>query len=132
MIGMIAMYRRLYVAIFICKIKKTEDFIMTISYEIMLALVTGFSIITSMLTALAKKVLNIFKIKYASNAVVLVVAILVGAGGTMLYYVNAQIPLNALTSVYLAIMCIMNCMGAMLGYDKAKQMIMQLKEIRTK
>lgn len=105
---------------------------MTISYEIMLALVTGFSIITSMLTALAKKVLNIFKIKYASNAVVLVVAILVGAGGTMLYYVNAQIPLNALTSVYLAIMCIMNCMGAMLGYDKAKQMIMQLKEIRTK
>ncbi len=129
---MIAMYRRLYVAIFICKIKKTEDFIMTISYEIMLALVTGFSIITSMLTALAKKVLNIFKIKYASNAVVLVVAILVGAGGTMLYYVNAQIPLNALTSVYLAIMCIMNCMGAMLGYDKAKQMIMQLKEIRTK
>ena len=129
---MIAMYRKLYVAISICKFKKTEDSIMAISYEIMLALVTGFSIVTSALTELAKKVLDIFKVKYASNAVVLVVAILVGTGGTLLYYENAQIPLNALTSVYLAIMCIWNCLGAMFGYDKAKQMIMQLKEIRTK
>lgn len=132
MIGMIAMYRRLYVAIFICKIKKTEEGIMTFSFEIMLTMVTAFSIITSAVTAFAKMVLDTFKVKYASNIVVMIVAAVVGASGTMLYYVNAQIPLNALTSVYLAIMCIMNCMGAMLGYDKVKQMIMQLKEIRTK
>ncbi len=105
---------------------------MTISYENMLALVTAFSIITSVVTAFAKMVLDTCKVRYASNVVVLIVAILVGAGGTLLYYENAQIPLNALTSVYLAIMCLLNCMGAMLGYDKVKQMVTQLKEIRTK
>lgn len=98
--------------------------------EIMMLLVTVFSIITSELTALAKKVLDIFRVKYASNAVVLVVAVIVGAGGTILYYVNAQVPLNALTSVYLALMCVWNCLGAMFGYDKVKQMLVQLKEIR--
>ncbi len=75
-------------------------------------------------------VLDTCKIRYASNVVVLAVAILVGAGGTLLYYENVQIPLNALTSVYLAIMCLLNCMGAMLGYDKVKQMLIQLKDIK--
>lgn len=105
---------------------------MAISYETMLALVTAFSIITSLVTAFTKMVLDTCKVRYASNVVVLIVATLVGAGGTLLYYENAQIPLNALTSVYLAIMCLLNCMGAMLGYDKVKQMVTQLKEIRTK
>ena len=62
----------------------------------------------------------------------LAVAVIIGAGGTLLYYENYQIPLNALTSVYLAIMCIVNCMGAMLGYDKIKQMIEQLKAVGMK
>lgn len=105
---------------------------MTISYETMLVLVTAFSIITSTLTAFAKMVLDTCKVRYSSNVVVLVVATLVGAGGTLLYYENAQIPLNALTSVYLAIMCIWNCLGAMFGYDKVKQMLKQLKEIKMK
>lgn len=124
---MIAMYRKLYVAISICKFKKTEERIMTFSLEVMLALVTVFSIVTSLATQFVKMFLDTLKVSYASNIVVMVVAAVVGAGGTLLYYVNYQIPLNALTSVYLAIMCIMNCMGAMIGYDKVKQMLEQLE-----
>ena len=102
---------------------------MVLSFDVALALVTAFSIITSVVTQFAKMVLDTMKVRYASNIVVLVVAAIIGAGGTLLYYENYQIPLNALTSVYLAIMCIVNCMGAMLGYDKIKQMIEQLKAV---
>ncbi|MBD5631706.1 MAG: hypothetical protein HDP34_00550 [Clostridia bacterium] len=129
---MIAMYRKLYVAISICKFKKTEERIMTFSLEVMLALVTVFSIVTSLATQFVKMFLDTLKVSYASNIVVMVVAAVVGAGGTLLYYVNYQIPLNALTSVYLAIMCIMNCMGAMIGYDKVKQMLEQLEAVGKK
>lgn len=103
---------------------------MVFSFDAMIALITAFSIITSVLAQFAKKVLDTFKVKYASNVVVLAMAVAVGACGTALYYVNCQIPFNVLTSVYLAIMCLLNCIGAMLGYDKAKQMVMQLKETR--
>lgn len=129
---MIAMYRKLYVAISICKFKKTEERIMSFSLEVMLALVTVFSIVTSLATQFVKMFLDTLKVSYASNIVVMVVAAVVGAGGTLLYYVNYQIPMNALTSVYLAIMCIMNCMGAMIGYDKVKQMLEQLEAVGEK
>lgn len=103
---------------------------MVLSFDAMVALVTAFSIVTSLVAQLAKSVLDALKVKYASNAVVLVVAVVVGATGTLLYYENHQIPVNALTSVYLAIMCLLNAGGAMLGYDKVKQMIVQLQDIK--
>lgn len=102
---------------------------MVLSFDAMFALVTAFSIVTSLLAQAAKVFLDAIKVKYASNIVVMVVAVLVGTVGTSLYYVNHQIPFNALTSVYLAIMCILNCAGAMVGYDKVRQLITQLKEI---
>lgn len=102
---------------------------MTFSLEVMLTLITVFSIITSLVTQFVKMVLDTLRVEYASNIVVMIVSAVVGAGGTVLYYVNYQIPMNALTSVYLAIMCIMNCMGAMLGYDKVKQMLEQLRAV---
>ncbi|MCX4341342.1 MAG: hypothetical protein OSJ72_17070 [Lachnospiraceae bacterium] len=103
---------------------------MVLSFDAMFALVTAFSIVTSLLTQTAKVFLDALKVEYASNIVVMVVAVLVGTAGTSLYYVNYQIPFNALTSVYLAIMCLLNCAGAMVGYDKVRQLITQLKEIR--
>lgn len=105
---------------------------MVFSFEVALTLVTAFSIVTSVVAQYVKMVLDTMKVRYASNMVVMVVAAVIGAGGTLLYYENYQIPLNALTSVYLAIMCILNCMGAMLGYDKVKQMLEQLKAVRGK
>lgn len=103
---------------------------MVLSFDAMVMLVTAFSIVTSLVTQLAKSLLNTLRVRYVSNIVVLAVAVVVGVVGTLLYYENYQIPLNALTSVYLAIMCLLNAGGAMLGYDKIKQMLMQLKDIR--
>lgn len=103
---------------------------MVFSFDVMVALITAFSIITSLLTQLVKKILDTCKRQYASDVVVLIVSVIVGGCGTVVYYVNCQIPFNALTSVYLAIMCLLNCGGAMIGYDKVKQGITQIREIK--
>ncbi len=103
---------------------------MVFSFDAMLALITAFSIITGLLTQFAKKILDTLKMQYASDIVVFIVSVVVGGCGTGLYYVNYQIPFNALTSAYLALMCLLNCVGAMIGYDKVKQMITQISEIK--
>lgn len=103
---------------------------MVLSFDVMVALVTAMAIATSLLTQLLKSILDACKKQYASNVIVAVVSVLVGGCGTALYYVNYQIPFNALTSVYLAIMCLLNCAGAMVGYDKVKQAITQIRDIR--
>lgn len=103
---------------------------MVLSFDVMVALVTAMAIATSLLTQLLKSILDACKKQYASNVIVAVVSVFVGGCGTALYYVNHQIPFNALTSVYLAIMCLLNCAGAMVGYDKVKQAITQIRDIR--
>ena len=95
--------------------------------ETMLALLMAFAAITSVVVEGVKKFLDEMKVKYASNIVVGIVALVIGCGGTAIYYVNCQISFNALTSVYLAIMGIGNWLAAMLGYDKVKQAITQVK-----
>lgn len=79
-----------------------------------------------MLTEGIKKFLDELKITYASNILVLFVALVVGCGATALYYVNYQVPFNALNSVYLALLGIANWLGAMVGYDKVRQAIEQI------
>ena len=94
---------------------------------VFLVLLAGFAAITSVVTEGAKKFLDGQGITYASNIVVLVVALIVGCGGMAIYYVNYQIPFNALNSAYLALMGIANWLSAMIGYDKVKQAIEQIK-----
>ena len=95
--------------------------------------VTAFLIIlsvcaaaTSLLVEGIKKLLDGLCAKYASNILVLIVALIVGCGATALYYVNYQVPFNALNSVYLALMGVANWLGATLGYDKVRQTIEQI------
>lgn len=94
---------------------------------VFLVLLAGFASITSVVTEGVKKLLDGQGIVYASNIVVLITALIIGCGGTAIYYVNYQIPFNALNSVYLALMGVANWLTAMLGYDKVKQAIEQLK-----
>lgn len=91
-----------------------------------LVLLAGFAAITSVVTEGIKKLLDGQGVEYASNIVVLIIAVVVGCGGTAIYYVNYQIPFNALNSVYLALMGVANWLSAMVGYDKVKQAIEQL------
>lgn len=91
-----------------------------------LILLTVFATFTALMTEAVKKFLDAQKITYASNIVVLIVALIIGCGGTAVYYINYQVPFNALNSVYLALMGLANWIGAMVGYDKVKQAITQL------
>lgn len=93
---------------------------------VFLIILTACAAITSLLTEGIKKFLDEQKVTYASNILVLVIAVIVGCGATVLYYVNYQIPFNALNSVYLALMGLANWLGATLGYDKVRQTIAQI------
>lgn len=94
---------------------------------ICLILLTICATITALLTEAVKKFLDAQKVNYASNILVLIISLLIGCGASAIYYVNFQIPFNALNSVYLALMGIANWVGAMVGYDKVKQAIEQIK-----
>lgn len=93
---------------------------------VFLILLTIYATATSIITEAAKKFLDGQKIAYASNVLVLAIAVIVGCGGTAIYYVNYQVPFTALNSVYLALMGVANWVGAMVGYDKVKQAISQI------
>lgn len=91
-----------------------------------LIILASSAAITSLLTEGIKKFLDEQKVTYASNILVLAIAVIVGCGATVIYYVNYQIPFSALNSVYLALMGIANWLGATLGYDKVRQTIAQI------
>lgn len=93
---------------------------------IFLIILMACAAITSLLTEGIKKFLDGQGVTYASNLLVLIIAVIVGCGATVLYYVNYQVPLTALNAVYLALMGIANWLGATLGYDKVRQTIMQI------
>lgn len=86
-----------------------------------MTLLAAFAAITSLVTEGVKKFLDGLKVHYASNILVLIIALVIGCGGTALYLVNQEVPFTALTAVYLAIMGLGNWLAAMLGYDKVKQ-----------
>lgn len=93
---------------------------------VFLIILTVCAAITSLLTEGIKKFLDEQNVTYASNVLVLIIAVIIGCGATALYYVNYQIPLTALNAVYLALMGIANWLGATLGYDKVRQTIAQI------
>lgn len=91
-----------------------------------LIILAACAAITSLFTEGIKKFLDEQKVSYASNVLVLIIAIIIGCGATALYYVNYNVPFTALNSVYLALMGIANWLGATLGYDKVRQTIAQI------
>lgn len=93
---------------------------------VFLVLLTVCAAVTSLFTEGVKKLLDDMHVSYASNILVLIVAVVIGCGATALYYVNYNVPFNALNSVYLALMGVANWLGAMLGYDKVKQAVSQI------
>lgn len=92
--------------------------------EIFLVLLTAYSTASSLLTEALKKAT---KDKVPYNILVLIVALVVGCGGTSIYYIANDIPWTTLNIIYLILMGVANWVGAMVGYDKIKQLISQIK-----
>ncbi len=96
---------------------------------VFLVILTACAAVTSLLTEAVKKFLDGQKVTYASNMLVLIIAVIIGCGATALYYVNYNVPFNALNSAYLALMGIANWLGATLGYDKVRQTVAQIGKV---
>lgn len=97
--------------------------------EMALVLLTVLPIVTSLLTEFVKWVLDLIGAKYASNAIVLCVAAVVGGGVTMLYYLSAGVPWTALNIVMIFVMILANAVGATIDYDKGKQLVTQIMTV---
>jgi len=101
---------------------------MTLS--LFMALIVILAIAVSLITEAVKKFLDEAKKAYSSNAVVLMVAVIVGIGGTALAYLFLGIVFTISNILCMVLMAIAVWVGAMLGYDKVIQMLEQMKTIK--
>ena len=95
--------------------------------EIFLTLLVALSTITSLATTGVKKLLDESNKNYSSNALVFIVACVVGGLGTCAFYLLNGYEWNIVNIVYIFMMIPANAFGAMLGYDKVVQTIKQVK-----
>ena len=86
-------------------------------------LLFALSTLTSLITEAIKK-LNASSI--SSNLIALAISVIVGVGGTTVYYLFENIAYNPTNIACIAIMTLMVWLCAMLGYDKVKQAIDQV------
>lgn len=97
-----------------------------------MALLVILAMCVSLITEAVKKFLDDAGIKYSANIVVLIVAVIVGAGGTALMYLFMGIAFTPPNIVCMVLMAVAVWVGAMVGYDKVIQMIEQLKNLKLK
>ena len=97
--------------------------------ELFLVLLTVLSVLTSLFAEGIKKFLDSMKLEYASNILVLIVAVLVGGIGTAVFYLWNDIAFTSLNIICLFLMMCANWLGAMIGYDKVMQAIKQIKGV---
>lgn len=94
--------------------------------ESFLILLAILSTVTSLATEGVKKFLDEMKFKYASNVLVLAVAVFVGSVGTAVFYLFNDYAWTSLNIIVMFLMMVANWLGAMFGYDKVKQTILQM------
>lgn len=97
------------------------------TFEIFLALLTAFSVFTSLFVEAIKVYISSSKKKYASNILVLITSVIVGGVGTAFFYVCNDIRFTAINIILIILMICANWLVSMLGYDKVMQAIKQLK-----
>lgn len=86
-----------------------------------LILLSAFSVITSLITEAIKKLVNNPK----SNLTAFITAIIVGCGGTLIFYQLNGIVFDINNIIYAILMGVASSLAAMCGYDKVKQTIEQ-------
>ncbi len=94
-----------------------------------LGLLSVFSVLTSALMEVAKKWLTSLNRDYAPNIVVLIIAFVVGIGGTAVFYVFAAVPFTGVNIMCMILMGLAVWMSSMLGYDKIVQLVKQFAEL---
>lgn len=85
------------------------------------------AVVTPLVTEGIKKFMESIKVNYYSNVVVLIVSVVLGAALSIFYYLQQGIDFNAINIFYIIFVILANWLGSMLGYDKVKQAILQIK-----
>ena len=99
------------------------------TYDVFLMVLATLAVITSLITSKVKSILDKKGVAYASNIVVLVVAVVVGGAGTSVFYLWNDYAWTTLNVISIFLMCVANWFAAMFGYDKTKQTIEQVRKV---
>lgn len=92
-----------------------------------LALLFVFSTITGFVVECIKKVVN-DKANISYNITALIVAIIVGTIGCVIFYQFNAIPFTVNNIIYVALMGFASALTSMIGYDKITQTIYQIRD----
>lgn len=99
--------------------------------QLFLILLTGFSALSSLvMEGIKKSFLDNKNVSY--NVVALIIALIIGTSGTFIYYQLNTIVLNSNNILYAILMGLASGLVSMVGYDKVKQTLNELKEYSVK
>lgn len=90
-----------------------------------LILLSGFSVISGLVTEGIKTLIT-DKINLSYNIIALVTALIIGGGGTAIYYQLNTIPFTVNNIIYMLLMGLASGLTSMVGFDKVKQMVLQI------
>lgn len=90
-----------------------------------LILLSAFSVITGLATEGIKNIAT-DKVNLSYNIVALVTALIVGCGGTAVYYQLNAITFTANNIIYMVLMGLASGLVSMVGFDKVSQAIEQI------
>ena len=90
-----------------------------------LMLLSAFSVLSSLVTEGIKKVFS-GKANLSYNVVALIVALVIGGGGTAIYYQLNNVVFSVSNIIYAVLMGFASGLVSMVGFDKVKQAIAQL------
>ncbi len=94
---------------------------------IFLTLLSGFSIISGLVTEGIKKLLT-DQANLPYNIIALITALIVGSGGTAVFYLFNAIPFTFHNIICMILMGFASGLASMVGFDKVKQGIKQLSK----
>lgn len=92
-----------------------------------LMLLAAFSSISGLITEGIKKLISDKK-NLSYNLLALIVALIVGGVGCVIYYQLTGIPYTTNNIIYIVLMGFASGLSSMVGYDKIKQMIQQFSK----
>lgn len=90
-----------------------------------LILLSSFSFLSSLVTEAVKGIAS-DRVHLSYNIVALITALMIGGGGTGIYYQLNAIPFTVNNMIYIVLMGLASGLVSMVGFDKVKQAIEQL------
>lgn len=102
------------------------------TFEVFVILTFIISLVTGFLTQAAKKLLDEKKKAYSANALAGTVAVFVSAAISAGYMILMETAFNAKMAVILIALMFLSWGAAMVGYDKAKQLLEQVAKVKNK